>query len=83
MPNPQAGEPPFICFTRLLIQYIRSWHPYLETFSICNLRTRHAIVTRNPRNVVVTNISDNILLLRICIHINIGINLYLIHDIEK
>jgi hypothetical protein len=29
---------------------IRSYPPYLETVSsICNLRTRHAVVTRDPR----------------------------------
>jgi hypothetical protein len=46
-PKPQAGGPPFIGCPRLLIQYIRSYHPYLEgVSSIRNLRTRHAVVTR-------------------------------------
>jgi hypothetical protein len=47
-PNPQAGGPPLVGCPRLLIQYIRSYPPYLEAFSsIRNLRTRHAVVTRN------------------------------------
>jgi hypothetical protein len=48
-PNPQAGGPPLVGCPRLLIQYICSFPPYLEAFSsICNLRTRHAVVTRDP-----------------------------------
>jgi hypothetical protein len=48
-PNPQAGWPPLVGCPRLLIQYIRSYPPYLEAFSsIRNLRTRHAVVTRDP-----------------------------------
>ncbi|KAJ4446277.1 hypothetical protein ANN_12972 [Periplaneta americana] len=44
-PNPQAGGPPLIGCPRLLIQYIRSYPPYLEAVSsIRNLRTRHAVV---------------------------------------
>jgi hypothetical protein len=36
----------------LLIQYIRSYSPYLEViFSIRNLRTRHAMVTKDPPNM--------------------------------
>jgi hypothetical protein len=36
-----------------LIQYIRSYPPYLEAISsINNLRTRHALVTRDPANMV-------------------------------
>jgi hypothetical protein len=39
-PNPQAGEPPLVGCTRLLVQYIRSHHPYLEAVSsIRYLRT--------------------------------------------
>jgi hypothetical protein len=41
----QAGRPPLVVCPRLLIQYIRS---YLHTggrYSICNLRTRHAVMT--------------------------------------
>jgi hypothetical protein len=38
---------------RLLIQYIRSCPPKLEgVSSIRNLRTRHAVVTRDPHNMV-------------------------------
>jgi hypothetical protein len=45
-PNPQAGGPPTVVCPRLLIQYIRSYPPYLETVSsIRNPRTRHAVVT--------------------------------------
>jgi hypothetical protein len=48
-PNPQDGGPPLVGCPRLLIQYIRSYPPYLEgVSSIHNLRTRHAVVTRNP-----------------------------------
>jgi hypothetical protein len=48
-PNPQAGGPPLVGCPRLLIQYIRSYPPYLEAVSyIRNVRTRHAVVTRDP-----------------------------------
>jgi hypothetical protein len=51
-PNPQAGGPPLAGCPRLLIQYIRSYAPYLEAFSSTrNLRTRHAVVTRDPLNM--------------------------------
>jgi hypothetical protein len=41
MPNPRAGGPPLVGCPRPLIQYIRSYPPYLETISsIRNLRTR-------------------------------------------
>jgi hypothetical protein len=50
-PNPQAGGPPPVGCPRLLIQYIRSYPPYLEAvFSIRNLRTHHAVVTEDPLN---------------------------------
>jgi hypothetical protein len=50
-PNPQAGGPPPVGCPRLLIQYIRSYPPYLEAVSsIHNLRTRHAVVTGDPLN---------------------------------
>jgi hypothetical protein len=53
MPNPQAGRPPIVGCPQLLIQYIRSYPPYLEgVSSIHNLRTRHAVVTRDPPNMV-------------------------------
>jgi hypothetical protein len=52
MPNPEAGGPPLFACPRLLIQYIRSYHPYLEAVSsICNLRMQHAVVTRDPSNM--------------------------------
>jgi hypothetical protein len=51
-PNPQAGGPPLFGSPRLLIQYILSHPPYLEgVFSIRNLRTPHAVVTRDPPNM--------------------------------
>jgi hypothetical protein len=52
MPNPQAGGLPFIGCPRLLIQCISSYPPYLEAVSsIRNLRSRHAVVTRDPPNI--------------------------------
>jgi hypothetical protein len=51
-PNPQAGDSPLVGCPRLFIQYIRSYPPYLEDVSsIRNLRTRHAVVTRDPLNM--------------------------------
>jgi hypothetical protein len=51
-PNPQAGGPPLVGYLRLLIQYIGGCLPYLEAVSsIRNLRTRHAVVTRDPLNM--------------------------------
>jgi hypothetical protein len=51
-PNPQARGPPPVGCPRLLIQYIRSYRPYLEDVSsIRNLRTRHAVVKGDPFNV--------------------------------
>jgi hypothetical protein len=51
-PNPQAGGSPLVGSPRLLIQYIRSYPPYLEgVSSIRNVRTRHAVVTRDPPNM--------------------------------
>jgi hypothetical protein len=47
-PNPQTGEPPLFACPWLLIQYI-NYTAYLEAFSsICNLRTRHAMVKKDP-----------------------------------
>jgi hypothetical protein len=52
MPNPQAGGPPLIAYPRLIIQYIRSYPPYLEAVSsIRKLRTRHAVPTWGPPNM--------------------------------
>jgi hypothetical protein len=48
-PNPQAGGPLLVGCPRLLIEHIRSYPPYLEgVSSIRNLRTRHAVATRDP-----------------------------------
>jgi hypothetical protein len=47
MPHPKAG-PPLVGCPCLLIQYIRSYPPYLDVISICNLRTYHAMVIRDP-----------------------------------
>jgi hypothetical protein len=48
-PNPKAGVPPLVGCQRLFIRYIRSYTPHLEAFSsVRNLRTRHAVVTRDP-----------------------------------
>jgi hypothetical protein len=53
-PNPQAGGSLLDGCPRLLIQYIRSCPPYLEAVSsIRNLRTGHAVVTRDPLNIQV------------------------------
>jgi hypothetical protein len=42
-PTPPPGGPPFVGCPRLLVQYIRSYPPYLEVVSsVCNLRMRHA-----------------------------------------
>jgi hypothetical protein len=39
------------------MQYIRSFPPYLEgVSSISNLRTRHAMVTKDPPNMVLVQI---------------------------
>jgi hypothetical protein len=52
-PNHQAGGPPPVGCPRLFIQYIRSYPPYLEAVSsIRNLRTRHAVVTGDPLNML-------------------------------
>jgi hypothetical protein len=52
MPKPQAGGPPTVGCQRLLIQYIRSYPPYLEAVSsIRNPTTRHAVVTVDPLNM--------------------------------
>jgi hypothetical protein len=48
-PNSQAGASSLVGCPRLLIQYIHSYSSYLEAVSsIDNLRTRHAVVTKNP-----------------------------------
>jgi hypothetical protein len=51
-PNPQAGGPLIVGCSQLLIQYIRSYPPYLEAVSsILNLRMPHAVVTRELHNL--------------------------------
>jgi hypothetical protein len=47
MSNLQAGGPPLVGCSRLLIQYILSYTPYIETVS----SMRHAVVTRDPFNM--------------------------------
>jgi 5-methylcytosine-specific restriction endonuclease McrA len=60
-PNPQAGGPPTVGCPLLLIQYIRSYPPYLEAISsIRNPRTWHAVVTVDPLNMVHKLTVDNI-----------------------
>jgi hypothetical protein len=47
-PTPKLEDHPLSAVSTA-IQYIRSYPPYLETISsIRNLRTRHAVVTRDP-----------------------------------
>jgi hypothetical protein len=47
--NPKAGGPLLVGRPRLLIQYIHGCPAYVEgVVSIRNLRTRHAVVTRDP-----------------------------------
>jgi hypothetical protein len=50
--QPPNWGPPLVGCPPLLIQYIRSYPSYPEAvFSIRNLRTRHAVVTRDQLNV--------------------------------
>jgi hypothetical protein len=50
--NPHAGGPPLVSCPRLLIPYICNYLPKLEDVSsILKLRTRHALVTRDPPNM--------------------------------
>jgi hypothetical protein len=54
MPNLQAGRSALIRCLQMLIQYIRSYLPYLEgVSSIRNMRMRLAVVTRDPPNMAV------------------------------
>jgi hypothetical protein len=54
--KPQAQGPPLVGCPRLLIQYIHSYPPYLESVSsVCNLRTHYAMVTRDPPNMAHEN----------------------------
>jgi hypothetical protein len=53
LPNTQTGGPPLVSCPRLRIQHIRSYSPYLEAVSsIRYLRSPHAVVTRDPLNMV-------------------------------
>jgi hypothetical protein len=55
--KPQAEGPPLVGCPRLLIQYICSYPPYLQAISsIRNPSTRHAVVTKDPLNIYITNI---------------------------
>jgi hypothetical protein len=57
--NPQAGGPTPVGCLQLLLQYIRSYPPYLEAISsICNLRAHHAMVTGNPLNMELSPSTD-------------------------
>jgi hypothetical protein len=50
--NRQTGGLPLLGYARLLIKCIRSYLSYLEVISsICNLRTRHNLITIDPFNV--------------------------------
>jgi hypothetical protein len=52
MPNPKAGGSYLIGCPRLLIQYFRSYPPYLEAVSFTrNPKTRHAVVIRGLINM--------------------------------
>jgi hypothetical protein len=52
IPNPRTGGSPRVGCPRLIIQYIRSYPPYLEAVSSTRyLRTSHAVVTGDPLNI--------------------------------
>jgi len=43
---------PFVILLLLLVQYIHNSHLYLEaTFSVCNLKMHHAMVTRGSNDM--------------------------------
>jgi hypothetical protein len=55
-PNRHSGGSSIVVYPRLLTQYIRSYPPYLEVVSsIRNPRTRQAVVTKDPLNMVCVN----------------------------
>jgi hypothetical protein len=59
MPNHQAGGRSLVGCQRMLFQYFHSYLTYLETVVfIRNLRTRHALATRNPPNMAYTAITN-------------------------
>jgi hypothetical protein len=52
-PNPPAGGPALVGLPRLLFQYIRNYHPYMEAVSsVLSLKTRRVVVTRDPLNMM-------------------------------
>jgi hypothetical protein len=52
--TPPGVGPPLVVCPKLLIHYIRSYPPYLEAVSsVRNLRTRHAVVTRDPLKLTI------------------------------
>jgi hypothetical protein len=54
MPKHQGVVPPLLGCPRLLIQYFRSYLPYLEAVSPTrNLRTHHAVVKMDQPNIAV------------------------------
>jgi hypothetical protein len=77
-----AGGPPLVGSPRLLIQYIHSYPPCLEgVSSIRNMRTRHAVVTRDPPNMDHTpfhtaNMSLTIVTSHSAVGVPVGYNRY-------
>jgi hypothetical protein len=53
-PNPQTEEPSFMGCPRLLIEYICNYSVAGGRSSICNLRTRLAVVTGTPPDMAIT-----------------------------
>jgi len=43
-PNPQAGGPPLLGCSRLIVQYVHSYPPHLQSVSSTRNSTRHAVV---------------------------------------
>jgi hypothetical protein len=55
-PSRQAERPPLVGCPQLLIQYIRSYLPYLEAVSfIRNVTKRHAVMVQDPLNMALVN----------------------------
>jgi hypothetical protein len=58
-PTPKLQDTDLVDCPRLLIKYIHNYPPYMEAvFSIRNLRTRHAHVTRGTLNMAKTVIRE-------------------------
>jgi hypothetical protein len=69
LPNPQAGGPPTVGCSLLLIHYIHSYPPYLEAVSsIRNPRTSHTVVTVHTLNIESVKYTKN----KMNIKINLG-----------